>query len=141
MKKWAILLVLNLVYAETFLLEPKGIKFLKVTQNRQEKQTLNNIKTHNKNCYYKYELISKQTCYKPTGNIFVTFGKKTKRDYLLYAKKHQLKFIKESNTLYHTILYEVIKPNIEIITFVNSLNKIKEEENIRIEWIQPRVLR
>ena len=141
MKKWFFLVGLNLLYGETFFLEDKGVKFLKITQKRQEKQTFNSNIHHDKNCYYKYEIISKQTCFKPTGNIFVIFGKNSKKDYLLYAKNHQLKFIKESNTLYHTILYKVIKPNFEITNFVNSLSKSKKEEKIRIEWIQPHFLR
>ena len=131
----------TLLLGKTFVLEEKNIKFLKVTQKQQEKQTRNGLKNSSKPCYYKYELISKETCYKTTGNIFVTFGKNTQQDYLKYAKKHHLIFIREINTLYHTIVYEIKDKNIEVINFVNALNKIKKEEKITVEWIQPRFLR
>ena len=92
-------------------------------------------------CYYRNGIVSKQTCYRQTGNIFVTFGKKSKVDFAHFAKQHRLTFIRLVNPLYQTALFHVDADQGELIEFVNTLNK--EEGNIRarVEWISPRKIR
>ncbi len=90
-------------------------------------------------CYYKNGVVSENSCYLQTGNIMVTFGKKSDYDYLQFADENNLKFIKEINKFYKTALFQVPKNN-EIIDIVNQLNEKSFLQRVDIEWKKPRRL-
>jgi len=138
-----ILLSLSLIAQSEFTIignqNEQSHKFLKIDvikDKRIKRDTVNNSE-----CYYKNGVITDKSCYIQTGNILVTFGKKTKVDYISYALKHNLKYVKIVNPLYNTVLYEVRDKDIEIIEIVNKLNKTDKTYRSRVEWIKPRYLR
>jgi len=92
-------------------------------------------------CYYKSGIVSEKTCYRQTGNIFVTFGKGSKVDFEAYAKEHHLIFLRLINPLYQTALFRTEAYTGELIKLVNSLNKEDHSIRVRVEWISPRKTR
>ncbi len=114
--------------------------FLKMDESRQKQVTSTGYKASS-SCYYKNAIVSSQTCYRQTGNILVTFGKKSKVNYEEYALKHQLILLKVVNPMYKTVLYSAEKHQGEIIAVVNELNKNEKKSRARVEWLTPRVIR
>jgi len=92
-------------------------------------------------CYYKNGILSKKRCYKQTGNILVTFGKNSKRDFDKYAKEQNLKFISLVNPLYQTVLFSAEGHKEELIELVNRLNEKENIVHARVEWVSPRRVR
>jgi len=92
-----------------------------------------------KDCYYQNGIISQESCYRQTGNIFISFKEKD-INIEEFAQYHNLKVLKLVNPLYKTILFKVESKQ-EIIEVVNNINKKYKNIYARVEWITPRNIR
>jgi len=91
-------------------------------------------------CYYQNGIVSPRSCYRQTGNIFVSFKNAPLLDIEKFANTHQLKKLSTVNPLYQTILFRVQNGK-DPIEIVNKINKKYQNIDAHVEWIRPRFLR
>lgn len=124
--KLIILLFLTLLLSadETVILKIKGKgaqSFTKVSSSSRAPS----FKTNDEVTYYKNGVKDEKAKFVASRELFISFGKSSKIDYVTFASKHKLQYMREINRLYKTALFKSLSSK-DIIEVANSFNLLDE---------------
>jgi len=75
--------------------------------------------------YYKNGVKDEKSKFVASRELFISFGKNSKVDYNSFAKKHNLEYMREINSLYKTALFRDLSSK-DIIEVSNTFNALKD---------------